>query len=230
MKLPYKLPLADMSERYRRLYSASIYDILDEKGYSDQTLSLNIKPLTTDMVVSGPAFTLMGTRNPIEEKDEMVREDFRRFEEIYEHSVVVIDGEGDDQVGHWGELLSTAAQARGAAGVVIDGGTRDSSLLLKMQKWPVFCRYTTPIESKGRWRLVAHQTKISLSGTLSRYVNVRPGDWIFGDMDAVIVIPMEIAEDVLIAAEAVRETENQVRAEFRNGGSYDDIWEKYGRL
>ena len=230
MKLPYKLPLADMSERYRRLYSASIYDILDEKGYGDQTVSLDIKPLANDMVVSGPAFTLMGTRNPIEAKDEMVREDFRRFEEIYEHSVVVIDGEGDDQTGQWGELLSTAAQARGSAGVVIDGGTRDASLLLTMQNWPVFCRYTTPIESKGRWRLAAHQTEISLSGTLSRYVRVRPGDWIFGDIDAVIVIPMEIAEEVLVEAEAVRETENRVRAEFRNGGSYDEIWEKYERL
>ena len=203
MKLPYKIPVAEMAERYRRLYSASIYDILDEKGYGNQAVSLAIKPLTNDMVVTGPAFTLMGTRNPREETDELVRKDFRRFEEIYEHSVVVIDGEGDDQTGHWGELLSTAAQARGATGVVVDGGTRDAAHLLKMKDWPVFCRYTTPVESRRRWRLIAHQTEINLTGTLSKYVSVRPGDWIFGDIDAVIVISMELAEEVLIEAEAI---------------------------
>jgi regulator of RNase E activity RraA len=71
---------------------------------------------------------------------------------------------------------------------------------------------------------------IALSGTLTSQVRIDPGDWVFGDVDGVVIVPAAVVDEVLTKAEAAREVEDQVRADIRRGVPVRDVYRKYGRL
>src|SRR5204863_6031565 len=95
--------------------------------------------------------------------------------------VLVATTNGERVSALWGELLSTAARARGAVGAVIDGLTRDAAKILAMD-FPVFAAGFSPLDSKGRLECVSHGTPVRVGDCV-----VRPGDWVFGDLDGVAV-------------------------------------------
>lgn len=213
-------------------YSADIYDVMDKMGYPGQCLDLGIKPLNDRWKICGPAVTVMGTREPLDEKELLEKEGKQKwwmFDYMYEGCVVVIDAEGERQTGHWGEMMSYGARHRGAAGVVIDGGTRDKTGILNIDRWSCFARYTTPIESAKRWRPKSMEEPIFMSGTLTSVVLVNPGDWIFGDNDAVMVIPAGILMEVLEKVEDVSEREELSRNAFNDGKGIKEVFELYNR-
>lgn len=225
--------IADIAVRLRRLYTAAAYDIMDEMGLRHQCLDIAIKPMERTMRIAGPAFTIAGASDPRsdDEYDDLPEaRDLTFFRRMYPGCVVVIAAAGETRSGHWGELMSTAAKARGAAGVVIDGGCRDGNIIMEMSDWPVFTRYLSPIESKLRYRIRSIEKPIAVSGSLTSHVRINPGDWLFGDMDGVVVIPAERIDDVLVRAEKMGAVEDTVREAVRNGADVKDVFDKYGRL
>ena len=98
------------------------------------------------------------------------------------------------RVAPWGELLTTAAQVRGAAGALMDGCTRDIKAIRAMG-FPVFHGGIAPLDSKGRGRVMAIDVPVRCAG-----VKVASGDLIFGDADGVVVIPRAVEEQVLTLA------------------------------
>ena len=224
--------LADTAVRLKRLYTAAVYDIMDEMGLPNQCLDLSIKPLERGMRLAGPAFTIAcaaDARLDWEyDNDEVKR--FTFFRRMYRGCVVLVSSGGEAKAGHWGELMSMSSQARGAAGVVVDGGIRDGNILMAMDNWPVFTRYLSPIESKNRTRIRAIEEPIAVGGSLTSQVRVNPGDWLFGDMDGVVVIPSRQVDEVLRKAESIGGIEDQVREEIKNGADVTEVFEKYGRL
>lgn len=226
-----KLDIFETQKRLIKSFSADMYDVLDRMGYSNQCLDLGIKPLRDNMKVAGPAFTYWGMREPRYD-EELQRPDFDNFaifERFYPGCVVMINAEKDDQVGHWGEMMSYGARNAGATGAVIDGGTRDKAGILRIDNWSCFARYTSPVESKKRWRPKECQIPILMSGTLSRYVTVNPGDWILGDSDGVIVIPQQILPDALTAVEELSQKEELSRRDLAAGDSFKEVHARYGR-
>lgn len=225
------LDIAEIQKRLIKSYSADMYDVLDKMGFPDQCLDLGIKPLRDDMKIAGPAFTYWGMREPRFDAD-LPRPDFDNhaiFERFYPGCVVVINAEKDDQVGHWGEMMSYGARNAGAIGAVIDGGTRDKAGILRISGWSCFARYTSPVESKKRWRPRECQIPILMSGTLSRYVKVNPGDWILGDSDGVIVIPQEILPEAIAKVEELSAKEELSRRDLAAGDSFREVYRRYGR-
>lgn len=223
----------ELRERLSKLYTASVYDVMWDMGIRAQCLDLAIKPIDHTMVIAGPAYTIVGGSEPRSSKREYEAEKMKNFamlEAIPPGHIVVVQSNGENQTGHWGELLSTAAQVKGAVGVVIDGGTRDAPLLRRMPDWPVFCRYTSPVESDGTWRCYDFGIPISMSGTLERRVRLDPGDWVFGDEDGVLVIPVAIVDDVVSKAEEIKLTEDKVRADLRAGVTFQEVYERYERF
>ena len=81
---------------------------------------------------------------------------------------------------------------------------RDGNLLFDIPDWPVFTRYMSPIESKARARIRAIEKPIAVCGSTLSHLRVDSGDWVFGDMDGVVVIPAARVEDVLQKAEEDR--------------------------
>ncbi|TQM36257.1 RraA family protein [Pseudonocardia cypriaca] len=224
---------ATVAKRLKALYTAVVYDIMDEMALPHQCLDLGIAPLDRDMQVAGPAYTVMAGPD-IRERDEMPENtklaDFGVFTQMYEGCVVVVGAAGERQSGIWGELMSNASRARGATGVVIDGGIRDGRLVREIDGLGVFARYTSPIESLRRSRIHDIEIPISMTGTTSSQVRVNPGDWIFGDEDGVLVIPKDALDEVLAKSEEAKDIEDKVREEVQAGTPVIDVYNKYGRL
>ena len=225
--------IAETAARFREIYTAAVYDILQEMGHVNQCLDLGIKPLERDMKVAGPAFTIAGHPDPVTD-DEYVAKgnqgllDFEYIDKMYPGCVVAISAGGEDKAGHWGELMSNAAKASGAVGAVMDGGCRDTALVLEIDDWSLFTRYMSPIEGRLRYRVRDYQKPIAMRGSLTDQVRVDPGDWIVGDADGVIVIPADMVEKVLEEAERRKKTETDARNDIRNGEPIKAVLDRYG--
>jgi regulator of RNase E activity RraA len=208
-------------ERLGALYSAVVADVLDRLGRRHQVMASGIRPLAQGMRVAGRALTALA-----------VPEREGAPERPYAGEIQAVDalGPGDVLVASscefslWGELLSTAARARGAHGVVLDGPTRDTSSIRAMG-FPVFCRGTHPADSLGRVRVEAHNVPIVCGSTL-----VRPGDLVLADDDGVVVVPAEMAEEVLSLAEEKVRGENKVREALAAGMTVAEAFHKFGIL
>jgi 4-hydroxy-4-methyl-2-oxoglutarate aldolase len=221
------------AKRLKALYTAVVYDVMDEMGLPHQCLDLAIAPLDPSLQVAGPAYTVMAAPD-VRERSEMPPNtklaDFAVFTHMYTGCVVVVGAAGERQSGIWGELMSNASRARGATGVVIDGGIRDGRLVREIDGLSVFARYTSPIESLRRSRIHDIEVPISVTGTLTSQVRVNPGDWVFGDEDGVLVIPQNALDEVLAKSEEAKDVEDKVRAEVQAGVPVADVYNKYGRL
>lgn len=220
--------LVEICERYRKLYGGLVFDVLEHFGYPNQALSHELTPLTPDMKLAGPAFTVKGTISC--ERNEAVR--YRRLKMIQEMQypcVEVRDRGTPFNVAVYGELSATSARAHGSVGAMIDGGVRDCSKLISME-YPVFCRYRNPVEAFGRWAMLDYQVPIVLSAETSETVVVHPGDFIFADFDGAIVIPKDLTLQVLEECERVMGIEDLARTEFARGDDPVSVFERHKRL
>jgi regulator of RNase E activity RraA len=125
------------------------------------------------------------------------------------------------RIAPWGELLSTAARARGAAGCVTDGLVRDVRVIRSM-RFPVFAGGIGPTDSRGRGQVMQTDVPIRCGGA-----RVSPGDWIFGDVDGVVVIPGAIVERTLQLALEKAGKETTVREELARGDRLAEVFARH---
>jgi 4-hydroxy-4-methyl-2-oxoglutarate aldolase len=216
-----ELSAQELCDRYERLYTGVVTDVLDDYGYKDQTFDRSIKPISREMSTAGIAYPAVGRTNRSVDSDIQIRRFLEMLGDAPEHSILVMNT-NDTTSSHIGELTTTALANQGCRGVVVEGGLRDTEFVLE-QDYPVFAQYRTPADSVPRWELVDSNTT-----TVVGNVSVSPGDVVIGDIDGVVVVPQEIAVDVLHNAEAEKETENQVRATIEEGATPLEAFEEHG--
>lgn len=127
-------------------------------------------------------------------------------------AVLVADASDPPEYGYWGEVLTTGAEARGMAGLVIDGGCRDVAAL-QSHNFPVF---SALIALTGASK--------TTGGTVGQPVTagdveVHEGDWVVGDVDGVVVIPSAALDDVLAKARERVKTEQGLFTALREGAT-----------
>ena len=210
-----------MRERFARIPTAALADVLDARGHRSQTLPPEIRPLSPGMRLAGRAFTVEGRPTETQDWDAAIRRTLAMLGSVPAEHVAVYQCHHDVSA-HFGELSATSLSSRGVAGCVIDGGCRDVHLIVE-EGFPVFARFTTPEDSTWRWQVTATQVEI----TVGR-VQIRPGDWIVGDRDGVVVVPQAVAPDVLAEAEAKAQTENAIREAVRDGMLPLDAYQRFG--
>lgn len=213
----------DFVERLSPLYSAVLCDCLDHLGYRNQGMMWAIRPLYPEARIVGTARTLLSVQKSGFPKEPYAKE-LEALDALESGDVVVFDTESDFSAGVWGELLSTAAHAKGAVGAVVDGLTRDAARICQ-KKFPVFARGISPYDSYGRSEVVAFDVPIKCGG-----IPVNAGDVVFADYDGVVIIPPSILEAVLARAESKASLEKVVDAEFRKGRKVVEVFREHGIL
>jgi regulator of RNase E activity RraA len=106
----------------------------------------------------------------------------------------------------------------------MDGLTRDAARILQMD-FPVFATGFLPLDSKGRLDCISHGQPVQIGDC-----TIRPGDLVFGDIDGVVVVPRELADETFPRAIEKVSGENKVRAELTKGRSVREVFDEYGIL
>jgi regulator of RNase E activity RraA len=210
-------------DQFRDLSAAVLSDVMDALGLRNQAMQPFLRPLDENLVLAGrartglymPAYEVREGENPYEVEIALV-------DDLKPGDVPVLACNGPTQrIAPWGELLSTAAQARGAAGCITDGLVRDVRQIREM-RFPVFHGGIGPLDTKGRARMVQRDVPVECAG-----VKVRSGDILFGDVDGVVVIPQERAAEVLAKAKEKVAGEGRTRDELQRGRLLRQVFEKY---
>ncbi len=205
------------------LYVAVVSDVLDGLGLPDQAMAARLRPLSlTDRVV-GRAHTVL-TADVYERPAEPYRLEIESVDALQAGDVMVACTNGSERTCFWGELLSTAAMARGATGCVIDGHTRDVLRIIELG-FPLFCTGFRPVDSSSRSTVIDYRVPVRCGGVL-----VRQGDIIFGDVDGVVSIPNDRLEETVTLALAKVEGENQSREMLLQGHLLRDVYDRFGVL
>lgn len=205
-----------------KLYTPVVGDILDAKGYMHQFLPQKIRPIRDDMKLAGKALTvLMIDVFGVQEKP------FGRLceclDQIQPDEIYIAAG-GTGRCAYWGELLTATARTRDGNGAVVDGWHRDTPQVLE-QNWPVFSWGCYAQDSSVRTQVVDYRCTIEIG-----QVTVHDGDYIFGDVDGVLVIPKEIAAEVVEEALDKASKEKGLRKAVEGGMSVTEAFEKFGVL
>jgi len=201
-------------ERAQRLDCATLSDALDRLEIVGQCYK--IRACDPSFRMAGRAFTLL--YETADEKGGTVGD---YIDDVLPGSVIVIDNQGRDDVGTWGNILTEMAHRREMAGTVIDGNNRDVSLCRELG-YPIFSRDTWMRTGKGRIRLAASQVPVSIGG-----VTVHPGDIVRGDPDGVVVLPRDHEEALLSIAEDIADKESRLRDAIRDGMRMDEARTQY---
>jgi 4-hydroxy-4-methyl-2-oxoglutarate aldolase len=198
----------------KQLGAATLHEAAGRIG----ALPSAIKPVSPDMRIAGPAFTVH-----IPPGDNLWIH--HALYAAAPGDVLVVSTSGGVEWGYWGDILNSAAIARGLGGLIIDGGVRDSAALVDMP-FPVF--------SNG----------ICIRGTIKGYearswlrrpiqigdVVIAQGDLVVGDRDGVVAIPADMVADTLLAGNA-RETDETAKiAKIQAGERTVDLYGFADRL
>jgi regulator of RNase E activity RraA len=209
-------------EMRTHLFSAVIGDVLDLHGLHHQFLMPECKPLNPKTVVCGRAMTVFETdiSEPVDPPFGLMLEalDSMKADEVY------LAAGSSPRYALWGELMSTAARARGAAGAVLAGYTRDTNGILEMN-FPVFCYGSYAQDQRGRGQVVDFRVPLEING-----VTIQPGDIIFGDIDGVVVLPRKIEHIVVPEALEQVKKEKTARKLLLGGASAESVFCETGVL
>ena len=207
----------------KELYVPVISDSLDSLGYRTFAMSPRIRPLREDFVFAGRARTISWMNVFVPESNPYALE-IEFMDKLQKGDVVVTSTDAALRNAPWGELMSTAAKARGARGAVIDSCVRDVKKIFALH-FPVFATAISPLDSNGRGRVAAYDVPIECGGVL-----VNSGDLIVGDYDGIVVVPKIVEKKVLELAFDKVSKENTTRNELLQGRFLKEVFDKYGIL
>lgn len=211
------------------LYTAVVGDIMDKLGYLNQFLSPRIQPLREDMFVAGRAMPVLEAdvyhdksgHNPIMDKPFGLM--LEALDDLKKNEVYICTG-SSHRFALWGELMSTRAIKLGAVGAVVDGYSRDTLGIYKLN-FPTFSTGRYAQDQAPRGKVIDFRVPIEING-----VKVRPGDIVVGDLDGVCIIPSEIEETVITQALDKARGERMVQVKIQEGMGAKEAFETYGIL
>ncbi len=212
-----------MYNEWRPIYTALAADIMDVMGYREQSLDHTVRPSKATTSFGGPAVTLDAYQLD-EPHPDPYGKIFAAYDLMQRGDVVVCATNGEVRSGLWGELLATAAVARGVNAVVTDGLVRDVRLMDDMG-FQCFSRGYSPLDSAGRIVPRDVQVPVTCAG-----VRIEPGDFMLADYEGVVVIPAAILDEVRTKCMEKLEGENTVRDVLATGRSPREVFDEYGIL
>ena len=206
----------------RTLMTALVGDAMDKLGLVHQFLPPYLKPLDDSMVIVGRALTVV--------EEDVSGEDpgrplfgimFEALDDLKSNEVYVCSG-ASPRYALWGEMMSTRARKLGAAGAVVDGYSRDTLGILRLNL-PTFSRGRYAQDQGPRGQVVDFRVPLQFGDVL-----IQPGDIIFGDLDGVCVVPQEAEEDVFTHALEKASREKTLQKALESGMSTVEAFKMFG--
>lgn len=212
-----------LTERLHACYTGAVHDVLRTMGHERVVLPHAIKPLDPTQKLAGPVWTVSGHVDRTKSRHETLLGWCTLLSKAPRGHVVVCQP-NNHEVAMMGELSAQTLAARGVLGYVVDGGSRDTELVLE-QRFPVWCSFLTPSDIVARWIPDAYGAPIDIGG-----VTISTGDWLLADRDGVVIVPKAIAEEVVLRAEEVVSTESDMRKALVGGMDPVDAYNAYGKF
>lgn len=213
----------------RELFTSVVGDVMDKLDLQHQFLPPQIQPLRQDMVVLGRAMPALsvdvfaeriaGSANRLMDKSFGLM--LEALDDLRKNEVYVNTGSSPRNA-LWGELMSTRARKLGSRGAVLNGYVRDTKAILNMS-FPTFAFGSYGQDSAPRCKVVDFRIPIEVG-----QVRVRPADIIFGDIDGVLLVPVEVEDEVFTRALEKARGEKLVKKAIEKGSSAVQAFEKYG--
>lgn len=213
----------DMAEAFKGLRTTLVLDALDALGLRRQALACVLPVRTRDDVVVGIAKPFLWMDFAHDDPETYALE-LQAVDSLTAGDFVICAAAGSARSAIWGELLTTAARARGAVGLVTDGAVRDVVQIREMG-FPVFAQHLSPYDSYNRQKVVAFDVAVEVGGVV-----IAPGDVVIADEDGVAIVP---AREAVVVARAAREKagkENHFRQAVQEGMKLVDAYDRFGVL
>jgi 3-hexulose-6-phosphate synthase/6-phospho-3-hexuloisomerase len=198
-------------ELLKKVSTPNISDAMHRKG-----AMINIRSICLGTKTVGMAVTVQTFEGDWAKTVEAI--------DIAKEGDVIVIYNGSPHVAPWGELATLSCINKGIAGVVIDGAVRDVDDIRRLN-FPIFATSVVPNagEPKGFGEINA---EIQCGGQ-----TVKPGDFIVGDDNGVVVIPKERGYEIARRAVEVEKNERRIRDEIKRGKTLSEVmylekWEK----
>lgn len=210
----------ELLQRFEKLYTGAVNDVLREFCLMNQALPNHIHPLREYHTVAGLAFTVKSASNNMVRGEMEFRT--QMLDAMHDNAFVIWDTSNDQKSTFWGGVMTATAKKKKVKGACIDGGIRDTHQILEAN-FPVFYKYRLSNGSLGRCLITHYQIPLEIGDVI-----IKPGDIVVGDVDGVLIVPRDIAYEVLVRAEEIKENEKKIFSWVNEGQSARDITEKGG--
>jgi regulator of RNase E activity RraA len=214
---------ASLARRLGACYTGAVHDVLRMMGHERVVLPSSIKPLDPSLKLAGPVWTVSGHIDRTKTRHDTLLGWCTLLAKAPSGHVVVCQPH-NHEVALMGELSAQTLAARGVLGYVVDGGSRDTELVLA-QRFPVWCSFLTPSDIVARWIPDSYGAPIDIGG-----VTIATGDFLLADRDGVVIVPKAIAEDVVTRTEEVVSTESEMRKALIGGMDPVEAYNTYGKF
>jgi regulator of RNase E activity RraA len=215
--------MTTLTERLARCYTGAVHDVLRMMGQENIVLPPAIKAIAPGTKIAGPVWTVSGHVDRTKTRHETLLGWCTLLAKAPAGHVVVCQP-NNHEVALMGELSAQTLAARGVLGYVVDGGSRDTDLVLA-QGFPVFCSFLTPSDVVARWIPDRYGEPVTIGS-----VTISTGDYLLGDRDGVVIVPRSIAEEVVTKTEEVVATESEMRGALIGGMDPVEAYNRYGKF
>ena len=215
--------MKDLTERLARCYTGAVHDVLRMMGRHDIVLPPEIKAIAPGTRLAGPVWTVSGHIDRTKTRHETLLGWCTLLARAPAGHVVVCQP-NNQEVALMGELSAQTLAARGVLGYVVDGGSRDTDLVLE-QGFPVFCSFLTPSDIVERWIPDRYGEPITIGA-----VTIVTGDYLLADRDGVVIIPQALVAEVVAKTEEVVATESDMRRALVGGMDPVEAYNRYGKF
>src|SRR6185369_12370771 len=215
--------MATRTQRLHRCYTGAVHDVLRMMGHENVVLPPQIKAIASGTKLAGPVWTVSGHIDRTKSRHETLLGWCTLLANAPAAHVIVCQPH-NHEVALMGELSAQTLKARGVLGYVVDGGSRDTDLVLE-QGFPVFCSFLTPSDIVQRWIPDRYGEPVTI-GT----VTIATGDYLLADRDGVVIVPRALAEEVVKKTEDVVATESEMRRALVGGMDPVEAYNRYGKF
>ena len=213
----------NLTERLAACYTGAVHDVLRMMGHEHVVLPPAIKAIAPGTRLAGPVWTVAGHIDRTRTRHETLLGWCTLLSRAPSGHVVVCQP-NNREVALMGELSAQTLKTRGVLGYVVDGGSRDTDLVLE-QGFPVFCSFLTPTDIVERWVPDRFAEPVTIGD-----ITIRSGDFLLGDRDGVVIIPRAAAAEAIARTEAVMATETEMRSALIGGMDPVEAYNRFGKF